>query len=884
MSKISSRIDLALHKPVHTNENRKTAVCITDGNPSTCWTSTLYPAYAQIDLRGCYRLSRIVIRTPAEGATLFDVYASADGVNFSRIAQKVEEMTCPPEGDAFSVDCEARFLRVRVTYNNAADGASLRGVEAYGEPCGQRCEPAAFIPPEDFEQSAYNVPITQEDTLQEVRELIAYTIGEARADWFTLRLAENDRKPGQMGRDYFLLSDEDGKIVIEGRTGVCLATGFNHYLKYCCNAHVSQMSKQVGLPDEPVPVGEPVRRETPFQTRYSYNYCTLSYTMAFWGESEWKRELYWLAMNGVNLVLDITAQEEVWRRFLHALGYSHMECKDFIAGPAYYAWAYMANISGFGGPVHDSWFAARTSLARRNHLLMRRLGMQPVLQGYSGMVPADIKQKEKVRDAKVIKQGLWNGFPRPAMLKTTTGAYRRLARLFYRCQREVFGDVSRYYATDPFHEGGRNGGMSPKKMAQVVLDEMLQNNPQSVWVIQSWGENPSKALLHGLRGRKEHALVLDLYAEARPHWETWAGGEFDQTPWLWCMLNNFGGRMGLNGHMDTVASEVARAANTASCMAGIGITPEATFSNPVLFDLFFETIWSETPEQLSPIDPDEWLAHYARRRYGAESSAAREAFRVLRTTVYNPSLNHNGEGAPESVVNARPAFEIRSASSWGTAVIGYDKHEFERAVQLLLEDYDTLRQSDGYLFDLADCLKQVLSNTAQEYHNTMVQAYRKKNLAVFDDYSTRFFRLIGLTEQVLGTRREFLLGTWLRGARELAEGTDDFTHDLYEFNARALITTWGSLRQANGGGLRDYSNKQWAGLTHDFYRPRWEKWVALRRAELTGEAKDRRSEMEQAEDWFRMEWKWVLGRSPYPAEVNGLDLKELAQQALAFSF
>ena len=88
---------------------------------------------------------------------------------------------------------------------------------------------------------------------------------------------------GKWGGIIFSLSDEDGKIVIEGRTGVCLATGFNHYLKYCCNAHVSQMSKQVDLPDEPVPVGEPVRRETPFQTRYSYNYCTLSYTMAFWG-------------------------------------------------------------------------------------------------------------------------------------------------------------------------------------------------------------------------------------------------------------------------------------------------------------------------------------------------------------------------------------------------------------------------------------------------------------------------------------------------------------------------------------------------------------------------------------------------------------------------
>ena len=88
--------------------------------------------------------------------------------------------------------------------------------------------------------------------------------------------------------------------------------------------------------------------------------------MAFWGEKEWRNELDWLALNGVNVVLDATAQEEVWRRFLGELfGYSHEEAKDFIAGPAYYAWAYMANLSGFGGPVHDSWFTERTELARK---------------------------------------------------------------------------------------------------------------------------------------------------------------------------------------------------------------------------------------------------------------------------------------------------------------------------------------------------------------------------------------------------------------------------------------------------------------------------------------------------------------------------------------
>ena len=175
-----------------------------------------------------------------------------------------------------------------------------------------------------------------------------------------------------------------------------LRQGLNHYLKYYCNVNISQVGDQVKMPKSIVPIEGTVHKETKFPVRYSYNYCTLSYSMAFWGEKEWRNELDWLALNGVNVVLDATAQEEVWRRFLGELGYSHEEAKDFIAGPAYYAWAYMANLSGFGGPVHDSWFTERTELARKNQLIMRKLGMQPVLQGYSGMVPVDITDKTQV--------------------------------------------------------------------------------------------------------------------------------------------------------------------------------------------------------------------------------------------------------------------------------------------------------------------------------------------------------------------------------------------------------------------------------------------------------------------------------------------------------
>ena len=117
--------------------------------------------------------------------------------------------------------------------------------------------------------------------------------------------------------------------------------------------------------------GETITRETKLSVRYAYNYCTLSYSMAFWGEEEWRNELDWLALNGVNAVLDATAQEEVWRRFLQEVGYTAQEAKDYISGPAYYAWSYMANMAGYGGPVHDSWFVDRTELARSNQLSMR---------------------------------------------------------------------------------------------------------------------------------------------------------------------------------------------------------------------------------------------------------------------------------------------------------------------------------------------------------------------------------------------------------------------------------------------------------------------------------------------------------------------------------
>ena len=870
---------IAYKKPVHTNAGGVVSR-INDGSTINTWTGERYPAYVDIDLEANYKLDEIQVYTPSAGYSQYSVYTSMDGRDFEKLAEKSDKENCPAKGESYQANKkEARIVRVYVEYQSESSKALINEIRVLGTPSGTAVQETPAVQVEDFKNSAYNVTVTDQDTINEVKGIIERRIGAAYKDWFTFELAD-----AANGYDYYDLSQSNGKIHIKGNNGVSLATGLNYYLKYYCNVNISQVGDQVTMPKSIFPVEGMVHKETKFPVRYSYNYCTLSYSMAFWGEEEWRNELDWLALNGVNVVLDATAQEEVWRRFLTELGYTHQEAKDFIAGPAYYAWAYMANLSGYGGPVHDTWFTERTELARKNQLIMRKLGMQPVLQGYSGMVPVDITSKDP--SAEVIKQGTWCSFQRPSMLRTDSESFTKYAALFYKVQKEVYGDSAHYYATDPFHEGGNTGGMDSAVISQKVLASMMTADPHATWVIQSWQGNPTTALLQGLGDNRNHALVLDLYAEKTPHWNETnpgyyggaeGGGEFLNTPWVYCMLNNFGGRLGLHGHIDNYVEGIVNASKQAEHMAGIGITPEASVNNPVLYDLFFETIWADDGNNLQKINLDEWFKNYVTRRYGADSDSAYQAMEILHDTVYNPAYNMKGQGAPESVVNARPGLDIGAASTWGNAVVDYDKKKLEKAAELLLADYDKLKNSAGYQYDLANVLEQVLSNTAQEYQKKMAAAFRSGDAEEFSTLSDKFLSIIDMVEKVTGTQKEFLVGTWINGAKKLAENSDDFTKELYELNARSLITTWGSYDQAISGGLIDYSNRQWAGLTNDYYKMRWEKWITERKKELAGESYTNYS----AQDWFEMEWAWARGTNKYSGTPNGLDLQGLGTDVLA---
>ncbi len=840
-----------------------------------------YPAYFDTDLGENYFLDEISVFTTPEGYSEYSVYTSLNGRDFEFLSRKADDKSCDFEkGDIHKVSGrEARIIRVYIEYNSTSVEALFDRIEFKGEKSGSEIitRPQINIP--EFKDSDYNVEISEKDICNEVYGIIERRLGADYKAWFEFKIADN---PKNKVYDYFELTYTDEKIHIKGNNGVSLAVGLNHYLKYYCKVNLCQVGDQAKMPETKVPLKNKVFRETKAEIRYAYNYCTLSYSMAFFGEKEWRDELDWLALNGVNLVLDATAQEEVWRRFLTSLGYTHEEILKFVAGPAYYAWGYMANLSGFGGPVHDSWFGERTELARKNHLAMRKLGMYPCLQGYSGMVPNDIRNHDK--NAEVILQGTWCSFDRPTMLRTTSDTFKNYAEKFYKAQKEVYGDYSKYFATDPFHEGGNVSDMSPREISFEVLSAMLKANKKAVWVIQSWQSNPTSELLAGLdlvENGKQHALILDLYAEKYTNYtkgykdNPYHGysDEFDKTPWVFCMLNNFGGRLGLHGHLDNLASWIPKAFNTASFVAGIGITPEASYNNPVLYDFLFESVWRENAkEEMTVIDLNEWVYNYAERRYGAVSKNAQETWDILLDTVYKAELNNLGQGAPESIVNARPTLESRPASSWGNAVISYDKNLLIKAAKLLLADYELLKDSAGYQYDVITVLQQILSNNAQDVHLEMAKAFKEKNLPLFEAKADEFLKIADKMNVLLSGSEYYMLGRWVEQAKALAKNADDFTKMLYELNAKSLITTWGSYNQSETGGLHDYSNRQWSGLIGDFYKPRWELWINERKKELENKP------FEEKIDWFIKEWRWVRKQTFYENKPHKSDLKKLAEE------
>ena len=696
--------------------------------------------------------------------------------------------------------------------------------------------------------------------LQAVKDLVNRIGGAGTADKFKFVHAPwlNSKQ------ETFVLGAEEGKILIKGTTISAITTGLGWYLNHVAKINIAWNSlneKTVSgaayadLSNLPLPTTEETHTSDA-KYRYYLNTCTFGYSMTSWTWKRWQQEIDWMALHGINMPLQLVGMEEVWRKFLtmedgsgnRKYGYTDEEAKAFVAGPAFIPWWAMNNLQGWGGTgegaitnngktwkgaggVQDNaWYTRQKNLAKQIVDRQRELGMQPVLPGWSGMVPTDFANQSGY--ATRGNGGNWvNIFPRPLLLSVSNENYADIAADYYACLEEVMGE-SQYYSMDPFHEGGGAGTMEDYEALYAAMETA---KPGSQWVIQQWQWSATqKYSLTAVPAGK--LIVLDLFSDGSPAFDGYNGYAPQEA--VFCAIPNFGGRSGLMGRLQNVTDNYFKFKGKYASIKGIGTAPEAIEQTPVTYDLIYQLPWMNGQKP----NVAEWVDNYAVARYGKDNAVVKEAWSLLRQGPLNYGAD-GIQGPVEDVWAARPNLIAKEASAWGATIsrnwngtiVAGNTYTPERRQMLIDATYKLLSQQDelnltagsvyesNYNYDLVEFGGGVMADYAHDLLKGIASAKGSDN-ALYEARKNAFLALIEDVDAFKGTNLNFRLGKWTQEARDAAgevEGASTATPDWYEYNnARTILSTWAYPNTQ----LNDYSYRSWQGLMKDLYLPRWKHY------------------------------------------------------------
>jgi alpha-N-acetylglucosaminidase len=685
-------------------------------------------------------------------------------------------------------------------------------------------------------------------------EAFVKRILQKNAEHFKIEIIPQEEK-----KDVFEIESKGNNIILRGNNGVSIASALNYYLENYAHCSISWNGTNLNIPN-PLPlVQQKIHQSSPYKFRYYFNYCTFNYTASWWDWERWQKEIDFMALNGINMPLALTGQNEIWRRVYKNMGLTDKELESFFCGPAYFSWFWMGNLDGYNGPLPYSWMKSHEELQKKILQRERELGMTPILPAFSGHVPPAFK--EKFPQTKVIKTA-WdqNGFDAVYAIDPTDTMFTFIGKQFMVEQNKAYG-TDHFYSSDTFNENEppSNDSTFLHDISAKVYSSMAQVDPQAKWVMQGWlffshskfwQPTQVKALLNAIPNDK--MIVLDLFSDRFPQWEKTEA--YYGKSWIWCMLHNFGGKINMFGDIDYLANNPLETLKNSKSgnMVGIGITSEGIEQNPAAYSIMLRNAWRD-----KTIDVSEWLRQYILCRYGKKNVQAEKAWDVLHKTVYNK--NSGGESGAE--ITNRPMLEKKTALTKNNNNSPYCYEDLLPAWNSLILASNELKHNDGFQYDLVDVTRQVLVNYSNQLYGNINSAYYEKDVEKIKKYGKQFLAVIDDLDNLLATRKDFLLGKWLKDAKKWGTNADEIK--LYEKNARNLITLWGDKNSP----LHDYARKQWSGLLKDFYKPRWQKFLSSM-IDCLEQKKDFDQKVfdEGIKEW---EWSWVTKNNRYSSEPKG---------------
>uniref|UniRef100_A0A803LC15 Alpha-N-acetylglucosaminidase n=1 Tax=Chenopodium quinoa TaxID=63459 RepID=A0A803LC15_CHEQI len=595
--------------------------------------------------------------------------------------------------------------------------------------------------------------------------------------------------------------------IIKGTTAVEIASGLHWYLKYLCGAHISwEKTGGVQMGSIPEPGSLPFVKEgglvmkRPVPLNYHQNVFTSSYSYVWWDWQRWEREIDWMALQGINLPLAFTGQEAIWQKVFADFNISKEDLNNFFGGPAFLSWARMGNLHGWDGPLSQNWLDQQLALQKQILTRMLELGMTPVLPSFSGHVPAALRKA--FPSSKITRLGKWKSVSGDArwcctfLLDPSDPLFVKLGEAFIKKQIKEYGDVTDIYNcmdSDTFNENlpPTDDPTYLSSLGAAVYEAMAKGDKHAVWLMQAitYFFLPFlifPALLHSVP--KGKMIVLHLFADVKPIWEK--SSQFYGTPYIWCMLHNFGGNMDMYGLLDSISSGPVNARSSKnSTIVGVGMCMEGIEQNPVMYELMSEMAYRNEKVELV-----EWIKTYSRRRYGKAIHQLETAWEILYHTIYN-CTDMIGDHTMDYIVKFPDWDPVNNATLDVT-------REYEKENLLILHKRKYLVGSLTFRYDLVDLTRQVLSKLGNDVYLKAVTAFQRKDLKALDFHSQKFIQIIKDIDEVVATDDNFLLGTWLDSAKRMATNPEEMRQ--YEWNARTQVTMWFDTTENHQSKVHDY--------------------------------------------------------------------------------
>jgi alpha-N-acetylglucosaminidase len=649
--------------------------------------------------------------------------------------------------------------------------------------------------------------VAQDNTGQAAYKVLQRVVGE-RANDFIFQKTESSN-----GLDSYSYSAKDGKVIVNGTTGVAMARGAYDYLRNHGIGMSTWAEQQMVLPSQ-LPDDSGYSFESPYEFRYYFNVVTYGYSLPYWDWPRWEQELDWMALHGVNFPLALVGTEAIARRIWKKLGLTQAEIDEFSTGPAQLPFNRMGLLSNYEGPLSDAWHTDQIALQHKILARMRELGIHPITPAFAGFVPRGLLRIHPELKIHAIN---WNGcgFPddnRCYMLSPDEPMFQQIGKAFIEEWEKEFGKND-YYIADSFNETEipQTGKSVTELMAdygEAIYQSIKSGNPDAVWVIQGWmfgfqRDNWSKENVKALLSRvpDDKMIILDLACDYNAC--RWHNGmnydifnSFYNKRWIYSVIPNMGGKSAWVSPLGFYASGLADAQKSPNRgqLAGMGNAGEGIETNEVIYELTFDTPWHK-----GAIDVDDWLENYCKCRYGAYPEKMRQAWALFRESCF-----------PKDYIEDHPLF------SWqkGRTGIGSacSTPEFFEGVRLFLDCAEELGKSPLYRTDALELASSVLGGKAQWWFIAAQKGYATNNPADADKALATGLQMLTDLDRLLESHPYNRLRRWIDLAR--SHGVTPEEKNRFESNARIIVTTWGSTP------INDYSCRLWSGLVRDFYRER----------------------------------------------------------------